>query len=133
MMIKRPFLGELELQVMDLLWSSTPLNTKRVHAAIGERRGISPNTVQSTLERLFRKEFLAREKIGHAYVYRPRVGRDDLIGRVIGEVVETLGAGESEAVLAAFTDLAERADDETLNRLEAMIRARRTSQTGDGE
>ena len=131
-MIDRPFLGKLEQQVMDLLWSGTPMDTKSVHAVIGKQRGISLNTVQSTLERLYRKELLARKKIGHAYVYRPRVERGDLIGRVIGEVVETLGAGESEAVLAAFTDLAERADEETLNRLEAMIRARRMAQTGGG-
>ena len=116
---------------MDLLWSSAPLDAKGVHAVIGARRGISPNTVQSTLERLFRKELLAREKIGHAYVYRPRVERSDLIGRVIGDVVETLGAGESEAVLAAFTDLAERADTETLDQLEALIRARRMAQAGE--
>ena len=118
---------------MDLLWSGEPLDAKGVHAVVGERRGISPNTVQSTLERLFRKELLAREKIGHAYVYQPRVERGDLIGRVVGEVVKTLGAGESEAVLAAFTDLAERADPQTLDRLEALIRARRKTQIGDEE
>ena len=101
-MIERPFLGDLERQVMGLLWSSEPLDAKGVHAVVGERRGISPNTVQSTLERLFRKELLAREKVGHAYVYQRRLKRqgnfyvlefDKILPKETGLLSHHLGGG----------------------------------------
>jgi predicted transcriptional regulator len=96
-----------------------------MHRRIGDRRGIAHNTVQSTLERLFLKELLSREKVSHAFVYAPLVRREQLMERLIGEVVETFSAGRPEPMLAAFVDLAARGDDENLARLERLIAERR--------
>jgi predicted transcriptional regulator len=124
--IARPYLGSLELAVLEELWAQGALDAKTVHRSVGERRGISLNTVQSTLERLFRKGFLLREKVSHAYVYTPAVQRDELMGQLIGEVVETLSDGRPEPMLAAFVDLAVKVDEENLVRLERLIAERRS-------
>ncbi|MEW8659814.1 MAG: BlaI/MecI/CopY family transcriptional regulator [Candidatus Thiodiazotropha endolucinida] len=124
-MLSRPYLGELEIAVLEELWACGACDAKTVHRRIGERRGIAPNTVQSTLERLYRKELLTREKVSHAYVYTPSVQREQLMERLIEEVVETFSAGHSEPMLAAFVDLAARDDDENLARLERLIAERR--------
>jgi predicted transcriptional regulator len=116
--------------VLEELWAQGALDAKTVHRSVGERRGISLNTVQSTLERLFRKGFLLREKVSHAYVYTPAVQRDELMGQLIGEVVETLSDGRPEPMLAAFVDLAVKVDEENLARLERLIAERRAK---DGE
>ena len=123
--LSRPYLGELELAVLEELWSHGPLDTKAVHRAIGTRRGIGLNTVQSTLERLFRKQLLEREKVSHAYVYAPAVQREELMERLIEEVVETFSNGRTEPMLIAFVDLAAKVDDENLSRLEQLIAERR--------
>lgn len=124
-MLFRPYLGELEPLVLEELWAQGACDAKTMHRRIGDRRGIAHNTVQSTLERLFLKELLSREKVSHAFVYAPLVRREQLMERLIGEVVETFSAGRPEPMLAAFVDLAARVDDENLARLERLIAERR--------
>lgn len=119
--IARPYLGDLELAVLEELWTRGPLDAKACHRHVGSRRGIGLNTVQSTLERLYRKKLLERAKVSHAYVYTPAVRREEIMERLIEEVVETFSRGRSEPMLAAFVDLAARVDDEALTRLERLI------------
>ncbi len=121
-----PTLGELELAVLDWLWTHGQGDVKLVHEGLG--RDIMPNTVQSTLKRLNEKGFLLREKISHAYFYAPALSRAAFHRQILGEVVEDLLEGQPEVVLAAFVDLAERAGPENLERLERMIAARRGDQ-----
>jgi predicted transcriptional regulator len=121
-----PFLGDLELAVMDHVWSRGPSDVKACHRAIGARRGITHNTVQSTMERLFRKGLLERQKVSHAYVYQAALAREEYGARVAELVVSSVvGRAAPAAVLAAFVDLAERAGEESLARLERLIAERR--------
>src|SRR5262245_15903282 len=114
-------LGELEMAVMEHVWTTGPADVKAVHRAIGARRQITTNTVQSTMERLYRKGILAREKVSHAYVYSAARSREELTAAVVSDVVERLARGETDAMLAAFVDVAARAGDSTLARLETLI------------
>jgi predicted transcriptional regulator len=120
-----PRLGELETAVLEHLWSSGASDVKAVHRSIGEPRGITHNTVQSAMERLFRKGLLAREKVSHAYVYSPRQSREELGARVVQDVVARLLQGEAAPVLEAFVDLAARTDAANLDRLEKLIARKR--------
>lgn len=120
-----PFLGELEAAVMGHVWAEGPADVKSVHRAIGTRRRITLNTVQSTMERLYRKGLLDREKVSHAYVYAPRVSREDFGAAVLREVVASVLGGRMGPMLAAFVDLAARSGTEELERLERLISARR--------
>jgi predicted transcriptional regulator len=123
--ITRPYLGALELAVLEALWREGGRDAKTVHREVGVSRGISLNTVQSTLERLFRKGLLAREKVSHAFLYTPALQRQELMVRLIGDLVETLSDGRPEPMLAAFVDLAGRVDEENLERLERLLAERR--------
>lgn len=120
-----PRLGELETAVLERLWSSGASDVKAVHHSIGEPRGITLNTVQSAMERLFRKGLLTREKVSHAYVYSPRQSREELGARVVQDVVARLLRGEAAPVLEAFVDLAVRTDASNLDRLEELIARKR--------
>jgi predicted transcriptional regulator len=102
---------------------------------VGVRRGISLNTVQSTLERLFRKGLLTREKVSHAFVYTPALERRALMVRLIGDLVETLSDGRPEPMLGAFVDLAAQVDSKNLARLEQLLAERLDAERGprDGE
>ncbi len=62
-----PRLGDLELEVIEHLWSTENADVLETRAAVGKKRGISPKTVGSALERLHRKGLLGREKVSHAY------------------------------------------------------------------
>jgi predicted transcriptional regulator len=129
--IKRPYLGELEMAVLEHLWAHGELDAKGVNSALGKTRGISHNTIQSTLERLFKKKLLARQKISHAYVYRAAVNRDELMSRLIKDVVQTLSKENTDGMLAAFVDIAARTDDAHLDRLEQLINEYRSNRATD--
>lgn len=123
-------LGDLEMAVMEHVWAAGPADVKAVHAAVGRRRHIAANTVQSTMERLYRKGILRREKISHAYVYAAAQTREQVTADVVSDVVDRLSGGEPDAMLAAFVDVAARAGDSTLARLEKLIAERRHARPG---
>ncbi|MDD2800314.1 MAG: BlaI/MecI/CopY family transcriptional regulator [Methylobacter sp.] len=119
--LKRPYLGELEMAVLEYLWAHGEFDAKGVYSALGTTRRISHNTIQSTLERLFKKKLLARQKISHAYIYKTLVDRDELMSRMIDDVVKTISKNNTDGMLAAFVDIAARVDDAHLDRLEQLI------------
>lgn len=119
------------MAVLEYLWSHGDFDAKGVYSALGEKRGISHNTIQSTLERLFKKKLLARNKISHAYVYQAIVGRDELMGRMIKDVVNTISKNNSDGMLAAFVDIAARTDEAHLDRLEQLITEYRANRDTD--
>jgi predicted transcriptional regulator len=127
--VRPPLLGELETAVMEHLWAGGEGEAKAVHKALGKRRGITLNTIQSTLKRLYEKELLEREKVSHAHVYRPRVSREAFQTSALGSLVGQLMRGEASAMVSAFVDLAERAGPEHLARLEALVAERRLARS----
>ena len=123
-----PELGALESSVMEHLWTRGEGDAKSVHAALGKRRGITLNTIQSTLKRLFEKGLLVRDKVSHAHVYRPRTSRAEFERSALQGLIEDLMKGEAAGMVAAFVDLTERAGPEHLARLEALVAERRRRQ-----
>ena len=123
---RTPPLGDLEVELLELLWRGEPLSAKDAHALVSGSRGITLHTVQSALDRLYKKELLARNKVGHAYHYRPLVGRETLLANLINDV---FGRFQSDAAdsAAAMLNAAEEMDPETLDWLEEQIRQRRQS------
>jgi predicted transcriptional regulator len=135
---RRLQLGQLERAVLDRLWSHGEADVKAMHAALGVSRGIAPNTVQSTLERLFRKRLCERTKVGRAYSYRALISRREWVARSLEGLFEAVPGADPQLLLSGFVDLAERAGAEHLAELERMVRRRRrrerqAGQDGEGD
>ena len=119
---RNPLLGALESEVMDIVWTDGDVTVHSVSERLRKPRAYT--TVQTTLERLLKKGILARTKQSHAFVYSPRMDRAEYTARVIEKLFPR---PTGEAVLSAFVDLAASADPKNLERLEALIEARRRS------
>lgn len=125
-------LGNLEKQVLDYLWSmSQGIDAKQVHVALSRSRGGSLNTIQSTLERLFKKGLLSREKQGHAYLYSTRLDRREVIARLIQDVTRDFVTANENGLLAAFASVSDELDDGELDRLERLIEEARQRRAGE--
>jgi predicted transcriptional regulator len=120
-----PELGELEISVLEHLWERNEGDPKAVYEAVGKRRGITLNTIQSTLKRLFEKRLLERDKVSHAHVYRPCLSREEFQRRALEDLVSGLMRGEAGSMISAFVDVTERAGPEHLARLEKLVAERR--------
>ncbi|WP_291076102.1 BlaI/MecI/CopY family transcriptional regulator [Hyphomonas sp.] len=125
-------LGPLEIAIMKYLWRRGPADVKAVHLALGGDDGQTHNTVQSAMERLFKKGLLSRDKVSHAYVYRAEVSRSQIIGRVMDDVLRSLSPESKSSYLLAFLDHAADADSEALDTLERLIREKREEAGGGG-
>ena len=125
-----PPLGELELAVLEHLWAAGATDVKGVQREVGDARGITLNTVQSTLERLHRKHLLLREKHGHAYRYAPAVTREGFRARAMADAAGELRGAAAEGVMAAFVEIAARADGANLDRLARVVEAARARRPG---
>lgn len=108
--------------------------SEAAHLAVGKQRGITLNTVQSTLKRLQEKGILERYKVRHAYIYEPRSDRRSFEREILGDVITRLMEEKTDAMISAFVDLTERAGEEELERLEALVAdGRRTPEPFGGQ
>src|SRR5688500_2427208 len=101
-------LGELEHRVLDLLWDRGPVPVREVARLLGGTRAYT--TVMTTLDRLFKKGLLARDKDGIAFVYRPACSREAFHRRLVEAAVTDLLSRATEPVLAGFIDAAASID-----------------------
>ncbi|HVN38909.1 MAG TPA: BlaI/MecI/CopY family transcriptional regulator [Myxococcota bacterium] len=118
-------LGWLETVVLDQLWAHGAADVATMHARAGAPRELSRNTIQSTLERLYRKGLADRYKCGRAYEYRARLTRGEWLTQSLSRLLDATPGTDSALVLSAFVDLAERTGEANLEALEALVRARR--------
>jgi predicted transcriptional regulator len=117
-------LGNLETDVLEALWASaTPVSVRDVLALVRRRPPLAYTTVLTVLDRLHAKGLVERRKDGKAFLYWARTTREAWLGDQAAGVL--LDGPPEASVLMAFLDSAERADPELLDRLSALIEARR--------
>ena len=100
---RMPDLGERELDVLEVLWMGGQRSAQDVRNALNGS-AVSLSTVQSTLERLHRKELLVRQKDGRAYRYEARVTRSQLIGGLLRDLADDVAGGDIAPMLSGFLD-----------------------------
>ncbi len=120
-------LGDLETAVMEVLWEKPQQTVTDVVRQLQGSRDIAHTTVLTTLDRLHRKGYLVREKQGKAFVYAPRLGREEFERGVAEEVLSALLREFTAPALSAFVDLVGE-HPEALDRLDAIIRRKRSEQ-----
>lgn len=98
-------LGDLEAQVMDVLWSTdVPISVRQVLDRLPKETHRAYTTVMTVLDNLHRKDFVARERVGRAWHYRPAQSRE---AHVAGLLDDALGTGNDRtaALLHFFEQL----------------------------
>jgi predicted transcriptional regulator len=90
-------LGYLEDAVMDIVWSSGKANVRDVAEKLA--RPLAYTTVMTTLDRLYKKGLLDRRKLERAFVYSPRLSREQWERERAGELVSGFLAHQSSDVL----------------------------------
>lgn len=117
-------LGELESAVMEILWTKPQQTVNEVEARLREKRDIAHTTVLTTLDRMYRKGYLTREKEAKAFVYSPRYTRKEFERTLAQEVLGALIGHSAETAVSTFVDLIGN-DPGALDQLEAKIREKR--------
>jgi predicted transcriptional regulator len=123
-------LGDLEREVMEELWRRGEASVREMHDAFGERMAYT--TMMTTLDRLYKKRLLNRRKESRAYLYTPRVSREEFERGVAKDLIDDMLGRDSGPVLAYIVEAVSERNRELLDELDQLIKQKR-SELGRGE
>jgi predicted transcriptional regulator len=121
-----PVLGPLEADVMDVLWNRAECNVRDVIQVLG--RPLAYTTVMTTLDRLYKKGLLSRRKIERAFIYAPRLTRQEWEQKLAGDFLAAFLAGpqpSGDALISFLVDAVGTRDEALLDELERKIKLKR--------
>jgi predicted transcriptional regulator len=123
---RMPELGAREIEVLECLWEEQQASAQRVADWLDESNGagISLSTVQSTLERLNRKELVTRCKQGRAYIYRPALQRQHLIGGLLRDLADDVAGGRMAPMISGFLDYVAEEDPGLESQITSLLEQR---------
>ena len=119
-------LGKLERQVLNEAWQRGEVSVRDVYLSFHER--IAYTTLMTTLDRLYKKQLLARRKDGRAFCYKPAVSREEFECGIREDLVDGLlgrGAEGIEPVLACIVDTVSERDRELLDELDRLVKEKK--------
>ena len=105
---------------MNALWKRASATVAEVVSAIGGRPAPAYNTVLTLLRILERKGYVVHAKVGRAFVYSPRIGRDDARRSALRHLVGRLFDGSPDQLVLNVLD-DEQMSGAELDRLRALI------------
>lgn len=112
---------ELELQILKVLWQTSPLLARDVQAALaGDGRDLAKTSIITTLNTMVAKKYLSRSKQGNSYLFSPKITESEVGDRVMGDVVDRVFDGSTSAVLLKLFDVKE-VDADELKELRRII------------
>ncbi len=94
---------EGELGVLNVLWDQGPATIRQLTDAVYPKGTAGQYaTVQKLLERLEEKGFVSRDRSRRGHLFRPTIGREEIIGWGLQELADGLCGG---SVTSLFSEL----------------------------
>lgn len=117
-------LGSLESELMGRIWERGEISVRDLHLELAPR--LAYTTVMTTLDRLYKKGLLNRRKQGKAFYYTARLSETEYQQRMTQHLLGmVLHDGDTHAVLSTFVDKISETDQQMLDHLEQLVRAKR--------
>lgn len=98
------FLGQLEKEIMEIVWASKESITVRVvFEVLSKRRKIAYTTVMTIMNRLVNKKLLKRVAEGKAYSYQAIYSKDKFLTKMFHEILQSFIKSFGDVAVANFT------------------------------
>lgn len=121
----RKILGDLETDVMEIVWKKDKITVRDVYEILRAERQIAYTTVMTIMGRLAGKGILLKDTLGNTHIYRPALSKKEFTQYVINEVLDGLFEDFTEPALNHFVDRLSKENNEKLNQLEDIIKTKR--------
>jgi predicted transcriptional regulator len=96
---------EAELAVLQCLWDAGPASIRQLVESVYKQSGVSVYaTVQKLLDRLEAKGFVERDRAAVVHRFRAAINRDELIGRRLRAVADSLCGGSLSPLLTHLVE-----------------------------
>ncbi len=113
-------LGELELEVMQLVWNKGEITAEQVREEL--TRPAKESTVRTVLRRLEDKGYVTHTVEGRTFIFRAAEARQEVAARAVKRIVDWFCNGSVEEVLVGMAD-ARMLEPRTLELLAKRIAA----------
>ena len=114
-------IGPLEQKVLHLLWKEPgTVSVRQVQSALGD--DLAYTTVMTTLDRLFKKGLLSRQREGRAFRYFARTSREAYAAGLLRRSLGRLLPGSTRPLLVSLVDAVGDHDLELLPELQRLVR-----------
>ncbi len=92
---------KLELEILKILWNDAPLPVREVRARLeaNANRPLAHSSVITMLNIMYRKGFLRRRKKGNAFLFSPKVKKENVTGRIMNDLLSRLFNGSPSAMV----------------------------------
>lgn len=111
---------ERELEILKILWNRGEATVRQVYEEMRRHCAIVQNTVQAFLRTMEQKGLVEHRLEGRAFVYRPRMRREQTVGRLAGRLLDGVFDGAIDQLVdCLFTH--HRPSQDELARLEQLI------------
>ena len=91
---------ELELQILKILWEKSPQLVRDIRDELAKLgRDIAHTSVITTLNTMVKKRIVMRKREGNAFLFSPRITREQVSRSVLGDIVNRVFDGSAKAVL----------------------------------
>jgi len=121
-------LGTREREVLEILWKGGDATVQQVADRLKSR--LAYTTIMTTLDRLFKKGLLLREKVDRAFVYRPALSPSDLEKHRASALVDrffSASAVPDDLLVSCLIEAVQQYDENLLEQLEAKIQTTKRS------
>lgn len=115
----RKILGDLEVEIMEIVWAKGEQTGRQVYDRIKENRNIAYTTVMTVMSRLADKGLLAKTKQGAAFVYRATTTRDEFTQSTLKKVINEL---VRDFVTPAISQFVDSVEDVNPGKMEELVR-----------
>ena len=117
------FLGELEKEVMEVVWQSRHSTTVRfVFEFINKKRKIAYTTVMTIMGRLVKKGYLKTESSGKVYIYKAVLSKDKFLTKASQQIIKNFVSSFGDAAVAHFAQEIEKIPEDKRKKLLEMLK-----------
>ncbi len=103
---KLPQLTAIELEAMKVLWRGGRLSAREVHDQVAPRLGWAYSTTRTTMERMVRKDLLAKQTFHGIHLYQPAISRASGLARMVRDFAAQVLEINPAPVVSLFAESA---------------------------
>jgi predicted transcriptional regulator len=96
---------ELELPIMEILWSKGPMSGRDLHVELSGRRGIAYTTALTVLDRLSKKRFVRKDRRSGIISFQAQMTKEAYAGAVTEGLVQQAFEMSPDLAVSAFADM----------------------------
>ena len=97
-------LGELESQVMDIIWSKKSSSVNDVLDELKKNRNISYTTLSTILHRLCTKKLIAKKQQKSFYVYTPCISKSEYGTSLVSSFMNNILSNFGDTAITSFAE-----------------------------